>query len=586
LVVNDKKYARRLAAVLYADVRGYTRLMAAAEEDVHRLTVARLDLFRTHIASFGGRIVNIAGDGVLADFPSVVSAVEFAVDIQRRLLAANSELPENRRVEFRVGINLGEVIVDGDHIFGDCVNVAERLQQISEANGICISQDVYHQVRNKLSYGYAPLGKQRLKNVSDPIDVFRIQFDTETDLLRPAVRTRSRPLLPPIRPSIAVMPFANLSGRSDQDYLSDGIAEDIIVNLAKFRELFVIARNSSFTFKGRVATPQQIASDLGVRYLLEGSVRPSEQRIRITADLVDARTGREVWGEQYDRNLGDIFSIQDEVTRLIVTTLAGEIDDAELHRIDQGDAPDLEAYEFFLRGQQAFYRYSRESNVAAQHMYGKAVEIDPGFSRAYAALSRTYHYDWQFSWSELSARSLDRAYDLAREAVVTDEFNARAHTELGFVYLFQREHERARSELQRGLALNPNDADTMAQLSAVEVYTDPERALALIKDAMRLNPHYPDWYLWYLGDAYYALKQYKEVIKAIELMRNPTAGRRLLAASYAQLGRLQEARWQAERILTADPAFSVGAFVAKLPETDPDRLADFAEGLRKAGLPE
>jgi TolB-like protein/class 3 adenylate cyclase len=584
--VNDKKYSRRLAAVLCADVKGYTRLMAAAEEDVHRLTMARLDLFRTHIASFHGRIVNIAGDGVLAEFSSVVSAVEFAVDIQRRLLAANSELPENRRVEFRVGINLGEVIVDGDHIFGDCVNVAERLQQFSEANGICISQDVYYQVRNKLSYSYTHLGKQRLKNISDPIDVYGIQFDTETDLLRPAVRKRSRPLVPPIRPSVAVMPFANLSGHADQDYLSDGIAEDIIVNLAKFRELFVIARNSSFTFKGRTATPQQIGSDLGVRYLLEGSVRPSEQRVRITADLVDARTGREVWGERYDRSLGDIFAIQDEVTQLIVATLVGEIDDAELRRIGERDAPDLEAYGFFLRGQQAFYRYSRESNVVAQHMYRKAIELDPGFSRAYAALSRTYHYDWQFSWSESSAASLDRACELAREAVATDDLNARAHAELGFVYLFQRQYEKARLELQRGLALNPNDADTMAELSAVEVYSNPERALELIRGAMRLNPHYPDWYLWYLGDAYYGLKKYQDVVDTIELMRNPTLGRRLLAASYAHLGKLEEARWQAERILAADPNFSIAAFVAKLPEIDAETGASFIEGLHKAGLPE
>jgi TolB-like protein/lipopolysaccharide biosynthesis regulator YciM len=584
--VNDKKYSRRLAAVLCADVKGYTRLMAAAEEDVHRLTMARLDLFRTHIASFHGRIVNIAGDGVLAEFSSVVSAVEFAVDIQRRLLAANSELPENRRVEFRVGINLGEVIVDGDHIFGDCVNVAERLQQFSEANGICISQDVYYQVRNKLSYSYTHLGKQRLKNISDPIDVYGIQFDTETDLLRPAVRIRSRPLVPPIRPSVAVMPFANLSGHADQDYLSDGIAEDIIVNLAKFRELFVIARNSSFTFKGRTATPQQIGSDLGVRYLLEGSVRPSEQRVRITADLVDARTGREVWGERYDRSLGDIFAIQDEVTQLIVATLVGEIDDAELRRIGERDAPDLEAYGFFLRGQQAFYRYSRESNVVAQHMYRKAIELDPGFSRAYAALSRTYHYDWQFSWSESSAASLDRACELAREAVATDDLNARAHAELGFVYLFQRQYEKARLELQRGLALNPNDADTMAELSAVEVYSNPERALELIRGAMRLNPHYPDWYLWYLGDAYYGLKKYQDVVDTIELMRNPTLGRRLLAASYAHLGKLEEARWQAERILAADPNFSIAAFVAKLPEIDAETGASFIEGLHKAGLPE
>lgn len=584
--MNDKKYSRRLAAVLCADVKGYTRLMAAAEEDVHRLTMARLDLFRTHIASFHGRIVNIAGDGVLAEFSSVVSAVEFAVDIQRRLLAANSELPENRRVEFRVGINLGEVIVDGDHIFGDCVNVAERLQQFSEANGICISQDVYYQVRNKLSYSYTHLGKQRLKNISDPIDVYGIQFDTETDLLRPAVRKRSRPLVPPIRPSVAVMPFANLSGHADQDYLSDGIAEDIIVNLAKFRELFVIARNSSFTFKGRTATPQQIGSDLGVRYLLEGSVRPSEQRVRITADLVDARTGREVWGERYDRSLGDIFAIQDEVTQLIVATLVGEIDDAELRRIGERDAPDLEAYGFFLRGQQAFYRYSRESNVVAQHMYRKAIELDPGFSRAYAALSRTYHYDWQFSWSESSAASLDRACELAREAVATDDLNARAHAELGFVYLFQRQYEKARLELQRGLALNPNDADTMAELSAVEVYSNPERALELIRGAMRLNPHYPDWYLWYLGDAYYGLKKYQDVVDTIELMRNPTLGRRLLAASYAHLGKLEEARWQAERILAADPNFSIAAFVAKLPEIDAETGASFIEGLHKAGLPE
>ncbi|MGH6930108.1 MAG: adenylate/guanylate cyclase domain-containing protein, partial [Dongiaceae bacterium] len=306
------------------------------------------------------------------------------MDIQRRLLAANAELPESRRIEFRIGINLGDVIVDGDHIFGDCVNIADRVQQIAEVNGICISHDVYHQVRNKLPYAYGPLGKQRLKNISDPVDVYRILFDAESDLLRPAVRTRSRPLAPPARPSIAVMPFANLSGRADQDYLSDGITEDIIVNLSKFRELFVIARNSSFTFKVRTATPQQIGTELGVRYLLEGSVRPSQQRVRISADLVEARTGREVWGERYDRELGEIFSIQDEVTRLIVGTLVGEIEDAELQRIGRDDAPNLEAYEFFLRGQQALNRYSRESNVVAQHMYRKAIELDPAFSRAYA----------------------------------------------------------------------------------------------------------------------------------------------------------------------------------------------------------
>jgi tetratricopeptide (TPR) repeat protein len=319
---------------------------------------------------------------------------------------------------------------------------------------------------------------------------------------------------------------------------------------------------------------------------LEGSVRPSEQRVRITADLVDARTGREVWGERYDRSLGDIFAIQDEVTQLIVATLVGEIDDAELRRIGERDAPDLEAYGFFLRGQQAFYRYSRESNVVAQHMYRKAIELDPGFSRAYAALSRTYHYDWQFSWSESSAASLDRACELAREAVATDDLNARAHAELGFVYLFQRQYEKARLELQRGLALNPNDADTMAELSAVEVYSNPERALELIRGAMRLNPHYPDWYLWYLGDAYYGLKKYQDVVDTIELMRNPTLGRRLLAASYAHLGKLEEARWQAERILAADPNFSIAAFVAKLPEIDAETGASFIEGLHKAGLPE
>ena len=584
--MNEKKYPRKLAAVLSADVKGYTRLMAAAEEDVHRLTMSRLDLFRTRIASFDGRIVNIAGDGVLAEFSSAVNAVEFAIDIQRRLLAANSELPEDRRVEFRIGINLGDVIVDGDHIFGDCVNIAERIQQIAEVNGICISHDVYRQVRNKLPYAYGSLGKPRLKNLSESVDVYRILFDAESDLLRPAVRTRARPLVPPARPSIAVMPFANLSGRPEHDYLSDGITEDITVNLSKFRELFVIARNSSFTFKVRTATPQQIGAELGVRYLLEGSVRPSQQRVRVTADLVEARTGREVWGEQYDRELGEIFSVQDEVTRLIVGTLVGEIEDAELRRIGQSDAPNLEAYEFFLRGQQALYRYSCESNVVAQHMYRKAIELDAEFSRAYAALSRTYLYDWQFSWSDVSAASLDKAYELARAAIDTGESNPRAHAELGLVYLFRREHERARIELQRALALNPNDADVMAELAAVEVYSDPERARHLIKDAMRLNPHYPDWYLWYLADAQYALKGYQEVIDAINLMRNPTAGRRLLAASYAQLGMLQEARWHADRIVAADPNFSIAAFVAKMPETDPDRLADFAEGLRKAGLPE
>jgi TolB-like protein len=586
LATADSDYPRRLAAVLCADVSGYSRLMAADEEATVRTVRASLDLFRREIAGYSGRVVDTAGDGVLAEFSSAVNAVNFAIRIQRALRQQNADLPADRRAEFRIGISLGDVIVQEQTIYGDTVNIAARLEEICPTNGVCVTGAVHEQVKNRVTIGYECLGERPLKNIPEPVEVWRLRLDEDAAILAPSFRRQAQAPALPSRPSIAVLPFQNLNRDPEQDYFADGLTEDIITGLSKFRELFVIARSSSFVFKGRQVSVQEAGRELGVRYLLEGSVRTAGQRVRVTAQLIEAATGRHAWAENYDRELTDIFAVQDDIKRLILATLVGQLHEVERQKFAQANPDSLEAYGLFLKGQEALFQFSKEGNESAQRLYRQAIDKDPGYSRAYAALSRTYHYDWQFSWSSESERSLGVAYDLAKKAVALDELNAHAYAELGFVHLFQNRPDLAVRDLERARSLNPNDPDILAELSNVYAYSQPARSRDLMHQAMRLNPHHPDWYLWYLADALYALREYENVIAAIEQMYNPAPGRRLLAASYGQLGRLEEARVQAAEVLRLQPEFSINAWVAKLPESNPEELEHFKDGLRKAGLPE
>jgi len=583
---TNPEYERRLAAILCADIAGYSRLMGDAEEETVRTVTACLDLFRRHIAMFGGRVVDTAGDGVLSEFPSAVNAVRFAISIQKELRQHNGGLPEHRRAEFRIGVNLGDIIVQNQSIYGDAVNVAARLEQLSIPNGICISSTVYHQVCNKLPAGFECLGEQVLKNIEEPVEVWRVRIEEDGALFGPTVR-KGKPLPLPSRPSIAVLPFANLTRNPAEEYFSDGLSEDIITGLSRFKELFVIARNSSFVFKTKSVVAQEAGRQLGVRYLLEGSVRHAGNRVRVSAQLVDAPAGHPIWAERYDRDITDLFAVQDEITQLIVAMLVGHVAEAERSRMKRNETDDLEAYHSFLRGQEALFLYDKEGNALAKRMYEQAIAIDSHYSRAYAGLARVYNYDWQFGWSEDSDSSLGKSVEFARRAVALDDSNSRAHSELGYSLLFQKKTERAIAELQRALSLNPNDADIMAELADAYAYSSrAEEAVELLKQAMRLNPHYPDFYLWYLADAFYALRRYDEAVQALERMHNPSAGQRLLAASCAQMGNQHRAAEHAAEVLRLQPDFSISRWAQKQPEKDSAELQHLIEGLRKAGLPE
>ncbi len=585
-----ERIERRLASILSADVAGYSRLMGADETGTHaRLKAHRAEFFDPTITEYQGRIVKLMGDGALVEFPSVVDAVECAVAIQRGMAERNSGVPEDERIAFRVGINLGDIIIEGDDIYGDGVNLASRLEGIAAPGGVCLSAAVYEQIRNKLGYGYECLGFQQLKNIVGPIEVYRLHPDggaVMTASRRRATEGAGREDALPTGPSIAVLPFANLSGDAGEDFFGDGITEDIITNLSKFHDLFVIARGSSFAYKHTALPPaDQIGLALGVRYLLNGSVRRSGGKVRIVPRLVDALSNRTLWSERFDRDYDGIFELQDEITEIIVSALAVQIESAERERMRQLPPADLQAYGLVLQGQQKLFRYTRTDNFQARELYAQALKADYHYARAMAAMSRTYNYDWRYSWTESPDVALDTALDLARDAVSIDESDARGYAELGFVNLYRKRHRASIDAYQRSLTLNPNDADVMVEMADALAHAGrSEEAITLIEKAMRLNPFYPDLYLWNLGGAYFNLKQYEEAIETLERMHNPAEGRRLLAASHAHLGHLEEARQQAALVIEAHPDFSLNQWKSIQPDKNPDDTAHFVEGLKKAGL--
>ncbi len=578
--------ARHLAAVLSVDITDYSRKMSIDEIATHRAATASLRLCTDLMGEFGGRMANHRGDGVMAEFPSVVNSLNFAIEFQKRMTGDASALPDDS-IKCRIGINLADVLVEDGVIFGDGVNIAKRLEEIANPGGICISQAVYEQVRNRILCGFEYIGPQQLKNIIEPIEVYRIRMEPTGALLIPSVRTRHVPLRVPAQPSVAVLPFADLSEKGDQGFLCDGIAEDIITNLSRFRELFVIARNSSFVYRGRSVRAEQVGRELGVRYLLTGSVRRSGSRIKIAAQLIEAASGRQLWANNFDRELIDVLAVQDEVTQTIAAHLAARMEVVERDRTQKAETDDLEAYGLMLRGQESFFLYSREGNAEARRMYERAVARDPRYARAYAALSRTHSYDYRYQWSDTPESSADLAFELAQRAVALDDGDARGHSELGFVYLWRKQIGPSIQEYQRAIALNPNDADVKAELADALSYTGKlEDAVELLHQAMRINPFYPDWYLWYLGDIYYAMRRYNDVITTVQQMRNPGEGHRLLAASYARLGQMDEARTHAAEVLKRQPDFSARRWAVIQPEVNPDETKHFVEGLLLAGLPE
>ncbi|MCH7929002.1 MAG: tetratricopeptide repeat protein [Proteobacteria bacterium] len=583
---------RRLAAILAADVAGYSRLMGADEEG----TLRTLNAFRTVIdgliAEHEGRVFGSAGDSVIAEFASPVEAVRCAAEIQRQLETRNADLPGERRMYFRIGVNLGDVMVDGDNLLGDGVNVAARIERLAEPGGICIAGSVYELVEGKLALGFADLGEQTVKNIARPIRAYRVAPDG------PAPATEAgwggaEPLPLPEKPSIAVLPFDNMSGDREQEYFSDGITADVITALSRVRWFFVIARNSSFTYKGRAVDVKQVARELGVRYVLEGSVRKSGDRVRVTAQLIDGATGNQVWARRYDRELSDIFALQDEITETIVGAIEPELGKAERGRARSRKPGNLDAWDVYQRAMSRLYRYTREDLAEAQALFQRATALDADLGPAYSGLAEAYYYEAVYGFADSVAENRDKAIDPARRAVALDTEDAGAHCTLGRVHYFRREHDAAILELETALDLNPSLALAHYGLGAALVFSGRAgESLPHLETAIRLSPHDPNMgsFLVRVADARFLMRDYEGAVKwAIEALRQPNfqwSRYTVLITALERLGRADEAQRYLKDLFRQRPDLTVSFVRDTHLLSDPDDVAHYLDGLRKAGLPE
>jgi len=582
---------RKLAAIFSADVKGYSRLMGEDEEATIRTLTSYRQVMATLIPLHRGRVVDSPGDNLLAEFGSVVDAVQCAVVIQTTLRAENTNLPQDRRMEFRIGINLGDVMVEGARIYGDGVNIAARVEGLAEPGGICISGPVYDQVKGKVSVNFEELGLQQVKNIAEPVRVYHV---IPASAERPESKDDSgtdKDVVLAVKPSIAVLAFENMSSETEQEYFSDGITEDIITNLSKISALFVIARNSSFTYKGRAVNVSQVSKELGVRYVLEGSVRKAGNRVRITAQMIDAQTGGHLWAERFDRDLTDIFAVQDEVADAIVSALALKLTAGEQDCLQHRGTDNLEAYDCFLQGREQWWRHTREANAQAQKMFERAIELDDRFATAAAYLSFTHNMDHVNQWGEVPEQSQKLAIEWSERAVAMDESEPSAHIALGIAYLWASRHEDAIIETQRALALEPNCSLGHSVFGWIHHYVgDQAQAIDSLHKAMQLDPHYPEIYLHFLAQAYFQLGRDEDVVSILQrrLVRHSESdiSHVLLAATYGHMGRLEDARSEWREALRINPEYSLEHRRRVLPYKDPADLDRIVDGLRKAGLPE
>ncbi|MDX8498035.1 adenylate/guanylate cyclase domain-containing protein [Mesorhizobium sp. VK4C] len=583
---------RKLVAILAADVVGYSRL-AGADEDrtLARLRALRSDLIDPTIAVHNGRVIKRTGDGALVEFRSVVDAVRCAVEVQNGMVERNAGVPQDRRIEFRIGIHLGDVVEESDgDLMGDGVNIASRLEGVAAPGAICLSEDAYRQVKARLDLSVSDLGSTQLKNIAEPIRVYSLQVGTGTKAAATSETAASRPATAaPPKLSIAVLPFANMSGDAEQDYFADGISEDIITALSKLSQLFVIARNSSFTFKGQNVHVQEVGTKLGVRHVLEGSVRKSGNRVRITAQLIDATSGGHLWAERFDRDLTDIFAVQDDVTQQIVGALALNLTEGDRQRLAPEHPRNIEAYDCFLRGRELWYRLTKETNVAARDLLQRAIEQDPEFASAHAFLALTHGLDYLNRWSASPPESMAQAEEAATRAVTLDDSDPWAHWALAIVKLYTRRHDGAINEAERAIVLNPNFAEGHVILGEALYYSGKsEEALESFGRAKTLNPYFPDVLLHFQALASFQLGRYEEAVDLLmqRLARNAVTdvSRALLAASYGHLGRFAEARAAWQEVLRVNPDYSLDYRRKVLPYKNPADFELVVEGLRKAGI--
>ncbi len=581
---------RKLAAIVSADVVGYSRLMGADETGtLDALRAHRAELIDPKIAEHGGRIVKTMGDGLLLEFPSIVNAVNCSIEIQDGMAVRNRDVPDDKRIIFRIGVNLGDIITEGDDIHGDGVNVAARLQEASAAGGLALSGIAYESLGNLVDATFEDSGQQQFKNIARPIQVWRWARGASLAAANSAPVDEPVPL--PDKPSIAVLSFDNLSGDPEQEYFADGIVEDIITELSREPDLFVIARNSSFAYKGQSPDIRQVARELGVRYVLEGSVRKAGNRIRLNAQLIEAETNRHVWAERYDRMLEDVFEVQDELANTIHNTLLQKVRDSGIEHALRRAPADLNAYDHMLRAFGLLLHFNKNDNLAAQREAQAALDLEPNYARAHMVLAWAYLYTVWSAWTDDVEQAIERGYAAAQKAVAADRNDFWGYGALGFAELCTHRHERALPALERALTLNPNSADVRAMRGTVLNFLGrPEEGLHDIELAIRHNPHHPDWYLMGAGRAYYMLDRYEDAIPLLERLVTAkpdlATGRLSLVAVYAASGRLDAARAELSAYLRNNPTLTIGQVRRIVPYQKDEDLERYLDLLRQAGLPD
>jgi adenylate cyclase len=632
--MDNQNVRRKLAAIVSTDVKGYSRLMADNEiETIKSIKICRELLFQK-ISGYQGRVVDSPGDNILSEFSSVTDAVECAVEIQKTLLEHNKDFPDNRKMEFRIGINLGDIIEDEERIYGDGINIAARLENIAVGGGICISGSTYDQVKKRLPLGYEFLGNQELKNISDPVRVYRVLTDpgsagilkykyTKDDpkhkhkkrliigvilifLLvgggiilknntpfspgehRKMIKQKLMNLKIPDKPSIAVLPFINMSEDKEQEYFSDGLTEDLITDLSKISGLFVIARNSVFFYKNKSVKVDKIGRDLGVKYVLEGSVRKVGDRVRITAQLINSKTAGHVWAERYDRDLKDIFSLQDEVREKIVTALAVQMTSGDKKRIMIKKTDNPEAYDYYLKAKTLCSSTDPEKLKEGRKLLKEVIRLDPNFAKAYSAMGETFFTQWVFG-QDKDLSILNKVYEWGQKAIEINPDEPSGYSQLAHYYLWSKQHDSAIEEIKKAIDLDPNNAKWLAAYGDLLTYSNyPELGIDYYIKAIRLDPKYPVWYLYGLGHAYFLIKDYDQAIftfeKAVEQDSGFWPSYLLLAACYNIKGMKEESRKAVKRALEENKNLPNEKWEQLLPYKNPAAIQQMIKTLKKLAI--